>query len=281
MVILIGLVLWSYLPTLERIAVRWQDDPRYSHGYFVPLFAAVLLWTRRSRWSAPRPSAWGLVLLASASLLRLTAALVYFDWLDAVSLLPCLAGLAVLLGGRALWNWAWPAILFLSFMLPLPHQLEVGLAGPLQRLATLISVYALQTLGFPALAQGNIILIEELRIGVLEACSGLGMLVTFFALSTAFAIVVDRPLLDRIVLFLSAAPIGVLANVLRITVTVVLHRTAGSEVANAVFHDLAGWFMMPLAVALLWFELRLLDRLFIPTETRLAGLYLARATDRD
>jgi hypothetical protein len=38
----------------------------------------------------------------------------------------------------------------------------------------------------------------------------------------------------------------------------VLHKVAGPRLADLVFHDLAGWLMMPLALALLWLELRLL-----------------------
>jgi exosortase len=157
---------------------------------------------------------------------------------------------------------------FLIFMLPLPYQVEVGLAHPLQRLATVVSTYALQTLGLPAVSRGNVILIDDLEIGVLVACSGLGMLVTFFALSTAVAFVIQRPFRDKVVIFFSAAPVGVLMNLLRITVTGLLHRAVDSEIANLVFHDLAGWLMMPAALAVMWLELKFLDRLFItPEET--------------
>lgn len=260
-------LLWAYGSTLATMAERWAHDPLYSHGYFVPVFALLILWFRRGQVTAEfRPSGWGIPLLGIALLLRLTGAYFYFEWLDALSLLPSLAGLVVLLMGVAGWRWAWPAILFLGFMLPLPYQLEVGLAHPLQRVATVASTYALQTLGLPALSEGNIIVIEEERIGVVEACSGLGMLFTFFALSTAFAIVCERPWLDKLVIFLSAIPIGVFANGLRITVTAVLHRTVASEQANVVFHDLAGWLMMPLALGMLWLELHLLAHLFLPVQ---------------
>jgi exosortase len=184
------------------------------------------------------------------------------DWIDAVSLLFTLAGLCLLVGGQPLLRWAWPAGVILCFMLPLPYQAEVALAQPLQRIATLASTYALQTVGFPAVAEGNIILIDDLPIGVLEACSGLGMLMTFFALSTAVALMVRRPLAERLILTASAVPIGVCVNIVRITVTGILHKTAGSAIANAVFHDLAGWLMMPLALGLLCLEMLYLSRLF-------------------
>ncbi len=63
----------------------------------------------------------------------------------------------------------------------------------------------------------------------------------------------------------SAVPVAVAANVARITATGLAYYAWGqhSAAAHAIFHDLAGWLMMPLALALLWLELRLLDRLFV------------------
>jgi exosortase len=143
-------------------------------------------------------------------------------------------------------------------MVPLPYRLEVALAHPLQRLGTWASTYALQTLGFAAFAEGNVIRMRPVRIGVVEACSGLSMLVIFFALSTAVAVLANRPLWERLLLVASAVPIAVAANVTRITVTGVLHKWVGRELADYVFHDLAGWLTMPLALGMLWAELRLL-----------------------
>jgi exosortase len=254
---------WAYWPTLEILAHRWLRDSQYSHGVLVPPFALMLLGLRGCqlekitfgfRW-------WGLPLLALGILLRLIGTYLYFDWLDAASILPCLAGFAVLLGGKQALHWAWPSIAFLVFMIPLPYRFELAAAGPLRRLATLLSTYALQTIGFPAIAEGNVILLGEVKIGVVEACSGLSMLVTFFALATGVTFVIQRVWWEKLVLVLSAVPIAVIVNVIRITVTGTLHETVGHEVANLVFHDLAGWMMMPLALALLWVELKVLSRL--------------------
>ena len=73
----------------------------------------------------------------------------------------------------------------------------------------------------------------------------------------------ELKLFERVVVFLSAAPIGVLMNLLRINATVFVYCTLGPAAAHAFFHDLAGWLMMPLAFAALWIELALLARLFI------------------
>lgn len=251
---------WACWPTLCVLASRWHSDPQYSHGYLVPLFAIALLWLRREQvaWDTFRPAWWGLLLLAGGLGLHFAGTFFYFDWLAGFALLPCVAGLFVLAGGRAGLRWCWPAVAFLLFMVPLPHQAEVALAQPLQRIATKTSTYALQTLGFAAFAEGNVIRMGQVRIGVVEACSGLSMMVIFFALATAVVLLVRRPWYEKTVILVSAIPIAVIANVIRITVTGVLHKTAGRELADIVFHDLAGWLMMPLALGLLWVELRLL-----------------------
>jgi exosortase len=244
---------------------RWAHDPQYSHGFLVPLFSLWLLWSRRDRLEHGKanPSAWGLGLILGGALIRLAATRWYLSWLEAASLLSVLAGAVVLLGGWNRLRWSGPAIAFLLFMIPLPYRVQLALGGPLQQVATEASTFALQALGFLALAEGNVIALGEVRIGVIEACNGLTMLLTFFALSTALALVVQRRLLDRVVIFLSAVPVGILANVVRITTTAALHVTVGSELANAVFHDWAGWLMMPLALGLLWLELWILGRLFV------------------
>jgi exosortase len=258
-------LLWAYWPTLGELARRWSNDPQYSHGYLVPAFALVLLWLRRQqlltvtfgfRW-------WGLPLCVGGAVLRFLGAYFYFDWLDAASLLPFLAGVAVLLGGKQALRWSWPSIAFLAFMIPLPFRLEVAAAVPLRRLATQISTYTLQTIGLPAISEGNVIILENARIGVVEACSGLSMLVIFFALSIALTLLIERIWWEKLVLVVSAVPIAVIANVTRITVTGILHETVGSEIADRFFHDLAGWFMMPLALGMLWLELKVLSCLLV------------------
>jgi exosortase len=261
-------LLWAFWPTLAELARRWSSDPQYSHGYLVPVFAAALLYMRRSMCAQLEPGFhwWGLALLALGLGVRFAGEYLYMDWLEAAALLPCLAGLTVLLGGKPALRWAWPAIAFLAFMVPMPFSVEKALAHPLQRVATVSSTYAMQTLGLPALAEGNVILVGDSRIGVVEACSGLSMLVIFFALSTAVTLLIERPLWEKLVLVASAVPIALVANITRITVTGILHETVGHKVADLVFHDLAGWLMMPYALVLLWLELKILKRAIVEVE---------------
>jgi len=262
---LVGLLLWACWPTLVTMTAKWSHDPQDSHGYLVPAFAAVLLWLRRSQLAGVplQPNGWAVLFLLAGLLTRLAGTCFYLEWLDAVSLLVWLAGLVVLQGGWPALRRSWPAIAFLMFMIPLPYRIETALAYPLRSVATQLSTYLVQTLGLAALAEGNTILLNHGRIGVAEACSGLSMLLIFFALSTAVAVLSKRPWLDKVVIVGSAAPIAVVANVAGITVTALAQELISPEIAHAIFHDWAGWLMMPLALGLLGLELWLLSRLLV------------------
>ncbi len=261
-----GLTLWAFWPVLQEMAAKWVHDPQYTHGYLVPAFSAYLLWSRRNRLQGAKlaPSWWGVVPLVAAAGLRYLATLNY-DYLDGMALVLTVGGLFLLAGGPRALDWAWPAVAFLLFMVPLPFSVERAVAHRLQHVATVCSTYALQTMGIPALARGNVI---ELRspptLEVEKACSGLSMMLIFFALSTAMAVLVRRPLVDRLILLVSAVPIAIVANVARITATGLAQEMFGPEAARRIFHDWAGWLMMPLALALLWLELRALSLLLRP-----------------
>ena len=58
---------------------------------------------------------------------------------------------------------------------------------------------------------------------------------------------------------------GLAPNIARIVATGLLHQTMGERIADAVYHDIAGWLMMLLALLILWIECKLLPHLFIDT----------------
>lgn len=273
---LFAVLIVSHWSTFAHMADRWAHDPQYSHGFVVPLFALVVLWSRRDmlKTMAWRPAWHGLPLMALGVVLRVVAVESDIEPLDSLSLVPTGFGMVLLVGGWSVLSWSWPALAFLGFMMPLPFSVEMALAHPLRRIATNMSTYVLQTLGCPASAEGNIIFIDDIQLGVAEACSGLGMLMTFFALATALSLIVNASLPNRLVLVASAIPIAILANVARISATGVAYHLGGkeSELAQMIYHDLAGWLMMPLALAMLWLELKFLTNLWLdePTAAPLA-----------
>lgn len=212
----------------------------------------------------------GFVLLLLSGALRLASTAFQYRLIDPFSMIPCLAGIVLLLLGWSGLKWSWPAILFLVFMIPLPGFIAGQLGHPLQRVGTIASTYVLQTVGIAATASGNVIWLpddangEPVRIGVVEACNGLRMLTTFFAITIGAYFVLDRPWWERAVVVISAPAIAVLANITRISATGVAYTLLGAEAGELVFHDLAGWLMMPLAILLMMAELAILTRLLPP-----------------
>jgi len=200
--------------------------------------------------------------------LHIAGAATNHEWVAAASLLPALGGLCALARGWGALRAAWPSILFLVFMIPLPYRAEIALGGPLQSLATRASAVVLQTAGLPALQEGNIITLGHAKIGIVEACNGLSMLTFFFAISTGLVLVVRRPWIEQALIIAGSIPIALIANVARITLTGLLIESVGHGVAGLDFHDLAGYLMMPFALVLLYLENALLARLFTGIDPR-------------
>jgi exosortase len=266
---LIGMLVYSYWPGLLNAQSSWSN-PQYSHGWIVPLFAAGLLfwWRRPIEPVTLSARLAGLGLLVASFALRLLAARYRIVTIDMYTFVPAVAGVFLLCGGWSMFRWAWAPIAFLIFMYPLPDEATRYLLGPLQTLATIVSTYALQTLGLDAFREGNQIVVGEMHLGVVDACSGLRMLTIFIALSVALVLLGDRAWWENAVILASAIPIALIVNSIRITVTGLLYQVANSEIAEMVFHDLAGWVMMPMALGMLFVEQQILAHLFVAEDTR-------------
>lgn len=259
----VGLLVSSYWPGLVVTAGAWSS-PQYSHGWIVPLFAIALLAWRRGEMSpaSTRERLAGLAIIAASLAVRLTAAWYRIVTIDMYTLVPALLGVVVLVGGWRMLTWAGPPLAFLIFMYPLPDEATRYLLGPLQTLATITSTYVLQTLGFEAFREGNQIVLGDARLGVVDACSGLRMLTIFVALAVGW-VLVDRTIWwERLAIVASAVPIALAVNVIRITTTGMMI-TVNEQLAERVFHDWAGYVMMPLAVVLLIAVRRLLAAVVI------------------
>lgn len=262
LVAIVGVLGFVYYPLLRYSFEQWLK-PDYSHGFLVPLFSVYLAW-KWKRW-APSDIAWpdpkGLVVISGAAVLFLLAGVsnIGKEWLQGLSLVLSLCGATLLLGGTAALRWLWPSLAFLLFMFPLPYKIESTLGWPLQKVAAVGSEFVLQTIGYPTFREGVTLHCKDHLLEVQNACNGLSMLLTFFTLSAGMAIVIRRPWVDKLIIVLSAVPIAILSNVVRISLTGVLYNEAGKELGDRVFHDFAGWMMMPIALAVLLLELKVLD----------------------
>jgi exosortase len=263
---------WAYAPSFVSLVDRWMRDDNYSHGFFVPPICAIILWQRRGRLDARTfsPRWWGVIPLVALLVTRAWLFERNDQWLEAASIPPAAALVVLALGGWRLLGWAWPAIAFSCFMIPLPSRFNNLLAGPLQTLATIGSVTLLQATGLPVISEGNVIIIGGERLEVARACNGLSMLLSFATLVTAMVVLVKRPIRERVALVLSIVPVALLCNILRISVTAWATHLSGHAVESV--HDWAGLAMMPVALALMWLEVRVLSWVFVEVEVEPVGL---------
>lgn len=270
---LLLLLVVAYWDMFALISAAWKED-LYSHGWLVPIFALGLLWLR---WEPFRPVPTserylGVLLLGIGLSIRLLAAEYTILPVDRLSFIVSIFGVFMLVGGAHAIRWAWPGLIFLLFMFPLPTALELNVLNRLQRMATVSSTFVLQTIGVAAIRTGNLIQIPGMGqpLNVAEACSGLRMTTIFGALAVGMVFVIDRPWWDKLVILISAAPIAIIVNIVRITVTALLYLLVGPEnsAVQKICHDWAGLvIMMPLALLLLWLELQILERVTIPVDT--------------
>jgi exosortase/archaeosortase family protein len=109
-----------------------------------------------------------------------------------------------------------------------------------------------------------------------------------FALCIGAAFVIKRPLWEKLVLILSAAPIAVAANVTRIVLTALLYEAVykwpaflNIDTAHKIIHNGAGYVMPIFGLLYLWLEMFLLSKLLqspLPERPLIAGRLM---TDRD
>ena len=260
--------LWSYWPTILELLKTWDKEPDYSHGYLVVPLALYALWTRKdtmpeitSTWHWP-----GLVLIGASSLLRWVGARFFLGAVDGWSILLWVAGAVWLLGGWRFLKWALPGVVFLWFMIPMPHQLEHMFRDPLQRIATKASTVVLQCLGQPALAEGNIVRMGDEELLIAEACSGLRIFVAIAVLAFAYIMIVRPVWWERVILIVAVLPIAIISNVARIVITGLIYLVTTNHDMRERWHDYAGFFMIPFAAALFAFLLWYLSKLIREVE---------------
>jgi exosortase len=267
---------WAYKPNLQSLYLTWLNEPDYTHGFLVVPIALWILWNRWPASDELRPTPWlpGWLLIIGALLAR-----VYFheqgkNWLESSTLLPVIVGLGLARLGWRLMLRVWPAFAFLVFLYPLPPQLNSALSQPLQSLATSCSCILLRLTGLWVMPEGNVILVGNERLEVATACNGLSMLMSLSATVAAAASLIPIANWKRMSLLISIIPIALGSNVLRIAATAWCFYRFGAKVGHDYAHDLAGWLMMPVAMALVALELGIMSWLIVESEE------VERTTDR-
>ncbi len=240
-VALLGAALVPGLMSLEGI---WGSVEYYSHGYLVPLVAALLAWREQDVLRAIVPTR------SRAGLLLLDAALAVYGFGLAAGLVE-VQGLALVaaVGAAVLWlrgpRWfrvlAFP-IVYLVFMVPLPDAWIQPVILQLRLFVTTAAVWLLHAGGLSILREGNVIALSNGEsLFVADACSGVTSLITLTPLAVLVAQLTERSRWRRVLIVLSVVPIALAFNLFRVLATVVAAQQVGAERATSGgLHDAAG-----------------------------------------
>jgi exosortase len=246
------LVLIMYASVLASLARQWWNDPNYSYGFFVPLFAAYVLWSSRHRWLALplRPKNFGLAIMILAIALRVLGMLGAELFTVRLSLLILICGIVLFLAGSSVLRVMAFPISYLLFMIPLPAIIYYQLTMPLQLGASRLGASGLVALGIHTVREGNLLFLPNCTLNVVEACSGIRSLLSLLAAVVAYAYLAEPITWKRVVLAIASIPIAIATNGLRLVATGVLSYYFGPAVDSGLIHLFLGLALF--ALAFLW-----------------------------
>ena len=249
-----ALLLWLYWNVLLHLAGQWWHNPNFSHGFFVPLFSAFVIWQDRHRLARfpLRPSWSGLPILACAMCILIVGQMGAELFLSRTSLLLVLAGVTILFLGwnffrATLFPWA-----FLILMIPIPAIIFNQITFPLQLLASRVAAATLPLFGVPILREGNVINLPSMALEVAEACSGIRSLMSLVTLAIIYGFLLEKRLWVRCLLAVASVPIAVIANSIRIIGTGLLVQYWDPDKAEGYFHASWGWIIFVVSLVLLY-----------------------------
>lgn len=248
------LLVYLYADILRKLIEQWWTDPNFSHGFFVPAFAAFLIWRNRKSLASikSRPSWTGLLIMVVALALLVFGVLAAVLFVSRVSLVVLIAGMVVYFKGweffkAVLFPWA-----FLFLMIPPPTLIMNLVTIPLQFLASDLATWFLRISGVPVLQNGNVIQLPNMALEVVEACSGIRSLISLGTLAIIYGYLLETNVAIRIVLAVLSVPIAVFANGLRIMGTGLTGMYWDPSKAQGFFHEFSGWVIFILSLMTLF-----------------------------
>jgi exosortase len=278
-----------YFSVLRSLGNNWWTDENYSHGLLIPVIIGYILWADRERLGRvpQRPSLlWGGLIVVFAMLCLWVGTAGAELYVQRMSLVLMLVGVVIYFWGWRLLRFLLVPLGLLVLAIPIPAIIFNKIAFPLQLFASRCAVWTMRLFDIPVLRQGNVIELmpkgarEPKKLEVVEACSGIRSLMTLVTLAVVFAYFTrprggdgDGSLLQRIksfgfwrsvILVVSAVPIAILTNALRVSGTGVLAHYYGTQVADGFFHSFSGWVVYIVAFLLLFAVGWLLDRIGRP-----------------
>ncbi len=242
----IALTLALYASILREWIVDLETDPSYSFALLLPFVAIYLGYHnlhRQERFTVKpliRPDIAGIFVVLGACALLLAADLTTIVFLSRLSFLIMIAGLTVVALGRStMRSLAFPyGILF--FCLPLPALVYLPLTFQLQLLSSVLATHLLHLGGVSVLREGNVLVLKNVSLEVVEACAGLHSLFALSALACIVSFLFVRSPVRSVLLVLSAIPIAIGLNAARISAAAIAANLWGPRAAEGFTHASIG-----------------------------------------
>ncbi len=214
--------------TQGRKSVNQIED--WGHAFVIPAISVYLLW--RNREQLKRLSAevfWPGIVPLSLGIATYFAGIVTIQnhMVQGFSMILALFGVALLMLGPRVMQVAFIPIAFLVFMVTISERIMDDITGKLKEVASFGSWIILTVLGpvfdYTLDLSGNTLHIykatgEYIPLNVADACSGMRMVIAFYALAGAVAVLSTKRWWQRIALMLLAGPVAVGMNLLRVVV---------------------------------------------------------------
>lgn len=252
--ILLAAFIGLYFPFILAMEQDWSTNDNFSHGYFIPVIAAYMVYSRRTllKGETVAPSNWGLLIIALGLVQLIIAKIGTEFFLQRTSMIVVLFGSVLFLLGKSFTRKVSFPLIYLVFMIPIPAIIWNNVAFPMQLFASGITERVVQAIGIPVFREGNVLHLSETTLEVVDACSGLRSLTSMLALGAALAYFSRLPGIRKWAIFLSALPIAIFVNIIRLTITAALASRFGGEIAQGFLHDFSGWLIFIVGLASLW-----------------------------
>lgn len=251
---------------LTELVRDWMRDANYNHGFLIPVISGFVLWGKREELGSrsPSPSTWGLLglLLALAMIILGTAGAEVFT--QRVGFIGVLSSLVLFIFGWRYLRLTLFPLAFLLLAIPLPYVIYYGLTAPMQAFAAKCAIWGLGLVGVPAVAQGNIIHLPQASLEVAEACSGIRSLYSFLAIGALVAYLAPILWMGRLILFLSALPLSVAGNAVRVWGSGMGAFLIGPEATKGTIHELFGILVFVVSLAVFFLFKKVAGSLWSP-----------------
>jgi exosortase len=250
--VMAALGVWATREAWSDIFHIAANDDEYSHVFLVPVVMAWMVWVRRMRFRHCKPSATLIGPLVAAAGWGISLYGFYNGhqslW-HGGSVLVVLGCVLAVLGKHALFSF-FPAVAVLVFLIPVPGVIRHRIALPLQEWTAQLAHTLMQILGAEVERWGNMLVVNNERVTIAEACNGVRGVFALVLVGYAFSFGLPLRNSVRILILLASPAVTIFCNVLRILPTAWLYGYHSERVGN-LFHDVAGWLMLPLAFLLL------------------------------